>query len=206
MRDLPVHPQSAAYLKSIGGDAVLHPDFGAGQWQGGPIGIPVTIARVGARLVPLHFTAYGDESYPGPHPSPTNAPVEGGRTAQGDRHVVVVDAATCTDYEAIRCPAPARRQLECRERRPLAADLEHVAPCGLDSADAAGLPILPGLVRYDEVASGVTASHPFATAISRKPTSGPPGTATGLHRPHAPRRWVCACVWKANVDLSSFDP
>jgi hypothetical protein len=207
IRDLPVHPQSAAYIKSIGGDAVLHPDFGAGQWQGGPIGIPVTVARLGAKLVPLHFTAYGDESDPGPYPVPTNAPVEGGPAAKGDRHVIVVDSATCTDYELYH--AQPRRDgswnAGSAARWPLTSNA--LRPAGWSSADAAGLPILPGLVRYDEVASG-TIRHAirFTTANIQETYVWPAGHSDGTSTdPNVPPMGVRLRL-NPDLDLSGFDP
>jgi hypothetical protein len=125
---LPVAPNSAALIESIGLDDHVHADFGSGRWDGGPIGIPITVVDGNQARVPVRF-GYEDESDPGPYPIPPNARIEGGRRADGDRHVVVVDKTACRLYELFR-------------------------PKGWTSADAAGLPILPGLARYEEVASG----------------------------------------------------
>jgi hypothetical protein len=206
VRDLPVHPQSAAYIESIGGDAVLHPDFGAGQWQGGPIGIPVTVARAGARLVPLHFTAYGDESDPGPYPIPTSAPVEGGPAAKGDRHVIVVDPATCTDYELYHARPRRDGSWNADAAAKWLLTSNALRPAGWSSADAAGLPILPGLVRYDEVASGVIRhAIRFTTSDIQDTYVWPAGHSDGTSTdPAAPPMGVRLRL-KAGVDLTGFD-
>jgi hypothetical protein len=143
----PVHPNSDAYIISIsaGGDEYLHPDFGADP----DYGIPYVIVKGTQPLVPITFTAYGDESDPGPYPVPPDAPVEAG----GDQHVIVVDGDNCKLYEMYNAEyngegwnadAGAVFDLTSNDLRML----------GWTSADAAGLPIFPGLVRYDEVEAG----------------------------------------------------
>ena len=99
---LPLHPMSNAYIASIGLEANVHADFGSGLWDGGPIGIPFVKVPVGQPMVNINFTAYGDESDPGPYPVPTSAPVEGGPDADGDRHVLVLQEGTCKLYELYR--------------------------------------------------------------------------------------------------------
>ena len=150
---LPVHPRSAAYVASMGLDTNVHPDFGSGTWDGGPIGIPYTVADASTPRVAVSFE-YDGESDPGPYPIPRNAPIEGGPQADGDRHVLVVDRSACRLYELF----DARPNPDGSWRAGSGAtwDLRSNAlrPDGWTSADAAGLPILPGLVRYDEVASG----------------------------------------------------
>ncbi len=148
---LPVHPRSSRYIASINSDGPtkLHADFGGG----GKYGIPfVTVAKDQHRW-PIVYTAYGDESDPGPFPIPRRAPVEGGRRSDGDRHVLVVQRGSCRLFELYRAfwrgdhweaDSGAKWNLGSNRLRPR----------GWTSADAAGLPILPGLVRYDEVAAG----------------------------------------------------
>jgi len=87
---LPVDANSAAYIGSIGGSAGVHPDFGSGTWDGGPIGIPYVAVPGSQPLVPVSFE-YADESDPGPYPIPPDAPIEGGSASTGDRHVLVLD-------------------------------------------------------------------------------------------------------------------
>jgi hypothetical protein len=151
---LPVHPQSAAWISSIGTSAGLKADFGAGQWNGGPIGIPYTTVPGTQPLVPVSFT-YADESDPGPYPVPPNAPVEGGSSSSGDRHVLVVDRDACRLWE-LYAAYPQNGGTSWTAGSGATWDLSSNAmrPLGWTSGDAAGLPILPGLVRYDEVAAG----------------------------------------------------
>src|SRR5689334_17320125 len=95
---LPVLPQSSTWVASIGSTAGLKADFGSGLWDGGPIGIPYTTVPGTQPRVPVTFD-YADESDPGPYPVPPDAPIEGGSSSTGDRHVLVVDTSTCRDYE-----------------------------------------------------------------------------------------------------------
>lgn len=145
---LPLDPASDAWVATIGADAPVHPDFGSGLWQGAPIGIPYTVVATGQARVPIAFT-YAGESDPGPYPIPDDAPVEGG----SDRHVLVVDESDCTLYELFDAE---RSGAGWSAGSGAVFDLDSNAlrPDGWTSADAAGLPILPGLVRYDEVAAG----------------------------------------------------
>ena len=151
---LPVDPSSPAYVGNIGASVGLHADFGSGLWDGGPIGIPFVVVPGTQPFVPIVFIWYGDESDPGPYPVPPNAPIEGGGASQGDRHVLVVDSGACVLYELYYAwPQPGGSwEAGCGAVYDL--DSNALRPDGWTSADAAGLPILPGLVRYDEVASG----------------------------------------------------
>jgi hypothetical protein len=144
---LPVDANSAAYVAAIGADTGLHPDFGSGQ-----IGIPF-ISVTGATPVRVTFDV-ADESDPGPYPIPPAAPIEGGPCESGDRHVLVVDAGSCTLYELF--DARPREDGSWAAGSGAKFDLTSNAlrPSGWTSADAAGLPILPGLVRFDDVAAG----------------------------------------------------
>ncbi len=150
---LPLDGRSAAYVTSIGSSAALKADFGAGLYEGQPIGIPYTTVSAGQALVNILF-GEPDESDPGPYPIPANAPIEGGPTADGDRHVLVVDQSSCTLYELYYAfPQPdGSWQASSGARYDLRSNA--LRPATWTSADAAGLPILPGLVRYDEVAAG----------------------------------------------------
>jgi hypothetical protein len=140
-----------AYIDSHGGDAI-HPDFGSPR----EYGFPYAVVGKGARKLPIHYTAYGSESSPGPFPVPPNAPVEGGAHAEGDRHVIVVDKSTCTDYELYDAHYEATPKPHWDADAGVAWDLGSPAlrTDGWTSADAAGLPIFPGLVRYDEAVAG----------------------------------------------------
>ena len=95
---LPRDPASDTYVANAGAGSALHADFGAGLYDGGPIGIPFTTVGAGQPEVPVGFE-YDDESDPGPYPIPPSAPIEGGAGSDGDRHVLVVDRDACRDYE-----------------------------------------------------------------------------------------------------------
>lgn len=151
---LPVARNSQTLVDSIGRAAGFHADFGSGTYDGGPIGIPYTVVRGSQKKVPVTFE-YADESDGRRYPIPPNAAIEGGRNADGDRHVLIVDRDRCRLYELFdarpqaggtRWTAGSGAIFDLRSNR--------LRPAGWTSADAAGLPILPGLARYDEVAKG----------------------------------------------------
>jgi hypothetical protein len=141
-------------VDSIGASRTVHPDFGSGLWEGGPIGIPFVVVAADQPPVAIVFTAYGDESDAGPYPVPADAPIEGGDEATGDRHVLVVQQGDCTLYELYKAFPQADGGWEAESGAVYPLDSYALRPAGWTSADAAGLPILPGLVRYDEVAAG----------------------------------------------------
>ncbi len=150
----PRDPRSAAYIAYINGNGGdhLHPDFGSPR----PYGFPFAVVGPGQRQLPVHYTAYGDESDPGPFPIPANAPIEGGNSSGGDRHVLTVDKSSCRLYELYNASYVTRPKPHWNADSGTAWDLTSTGlrPEGWTSADAAGLPIFPGLVRYDEVAAG----------------------------------------------------
>ena len=151
---LPVHPNSDAIVRSIGVDETMHADFGSGLYQGGPIGIPFTIVGKGRRRVPVSFD-YASESDRGPYPLPPGAPIEGGRDADGDRHVIVVDRSRCRLYELFDAhPVNGGARWHAGSGAIFNLRSNRLRPRGWTSADAAGLPILPGLARYPEVKRG----------------------------------------------------
>jgi hypothetical protein len=149
----PVDANSAAYVNTIGAERTLHPDFGAGLWEGGPIGIPYLVVPGNQAKVAVSF-AYDDESDPGPYPVPTNAPIEGGPASEGDRHVLLLDRDNCQLYELYYTFPQEDGSWTAGSGAIFDLKSHHLRPATWTSADAAGLPILPGLVRYDEVASG----------------------------------------------------
>jgi hypothetical protein len=159
----PLRADSAAIIATIqsNGGTRLHPDFG----ENPDYGIPFVIVPADQPGVAIDYVAYGDESDPGPFPIPSDAPIEGGAGAVGDRHVIVLQSGTCELFELYRAfrdgpgwraDSGARFDLSSNDLRPL----------GWTSADAAGLPILPGLVRYDEVESGAI-RHAIRVTFSR---------------------------------------
>jgi hypothetical protein len=151
---LPVLPSSDAIVRSIGSSDTMHADFGSGLWDGGPIGIPfVTVGKHQPR-VPVSFD-YADESNRGPYPVPRNVPIEGGRQSDGDRHVIVVERSRCRLYELYAAyPHSGGARWSAGSGAIWNLRSNHLRPRGWTSADAAGLPILPGLARYDEVKRG----------------------------------------------------
>ncbi len=153
---LPIDARSAAYITSIGASTGLHPDFGAGLYEGAPIGIPYTIVLGTQPLVTVTFDI-ADESDPGPYPIPPDAPIEGGAfvTNTGDRHVLVVDRDNCKLYETWSSYRQPDGSWQAGSGAVFTLTSNALRQAGWTSADAAGLPILPGLVRHDEVASGV---------------------------------------------------
>ncbi len=151
---LPVAKNSAKLIASISLDSPVHPDFGSGLYNGEPIGIPYTVVSSTTRKVPVTFQ-YASESDKGPYPLPRGVPIEGGYGSTGDRHVIVVDRDTCTDYELFAAyPHDGGTRWTAGSGAIFNLRSNHLRPAGWTSADAAGLPILPGLARYDEVAAG----------------------------------------------------
>ncbi|MDR2013741.1 MAG: hypothetical protein LBQ20_12090 [Rhodanobacter sp.] len=166
----PIDPNSDALIASIGLGTGLHPDFGADIPEG-PIGIPYVVVSGSQQKVTINFTAYGEESDPGPYPIPGNAPIEGGANApQGsDRHVLVIDRDNQKLYELFNAWPQNGGSWNADSGAVFDLTSNVVRPGGQPgwtSADAAGLPIFPGLVRYDEVASGAI-HHALRFTVSR---------------------------------------
>ncbi|MFN2587846.1 MAG: hypothetical protein ABR613_07000 [Actinomycetota bacterium] len=161
---LPVHRRSRAIIRSIGRNEGLHPDFGSGRYDGGPIGIPITVVGEGQRKFRVRFR-YAGESDAGPYPIPRDVKIEGGRGSDGDRHAVIVHRDECRLYELFDLR---RRDGRWRAGSGAIWDLgsNKLRPKGWTSADAAGLPILPGLARWDEVRKGVI-DHALRFTVSR---------------------------------------
>ena len=151
---LPVARNSDGIVRSIGVDRTVHADFGSGLWEGGPIGIPYTTVSSGQRKVPVSFE-YAGESDRGPYPIPADAPIEGGRQADGDRHVIVVDRSRCRLYELYAAyPVDGGKRWRAGSGAIWNLRSNRLRPRGWTSADAAGLPILPGLARPEELRRG----------------------------------------------------
>ena len=149
---LPVHPRSDAIVRSIGLARTMHADFGSGRYEGGPIGIPFTTVGRGQRGVPVSFE-YASESDRRRYPIPPGAPIEGGRGSDGDRHVIVVDRDRCR-LDELFAAYPGGDRWRAGSGAIWNLRSNRLRPRGWTSADAAGLPILPGLARYDEVRRG----------------------------------------------------
>lgn len=163
---LPVDAKSRTFIKSIGADKPLHPDFGA-QYEGAPLGIPYVVVAGTQPKVPVSFE-YADESDPGPYPIPADAPIEGGPKADpdGDRHVLVFDRDNEKLYEMF---SASRAGKEWHAGSGAVFDLKNnkSRPEGWTSADAAGLPIFPGLVRYDEVMEQKEIRHALRFTVKK---------------------------------------
>ncbi len=152
--NLPVDPHSAEWLASMDASTTnLHPDFGPSGDPSNPYGIPYTVVSPSQPLVPITFE-YADESDPGPYPFSAATPIEGGQQSTGDRHAIMVNPSTCTLYELYDAQYSSSGST-AGSGAIWNLGSNALRPAGWTSADAAGLPILPGLVRYDEVQSGV---------------------------------------------------
>ncbi len=152
---LPVHPDSETFMDTIGRDTGLQADFGSGVYGGAWIGIPYTVVGGGQPGVDVSFR-YADESDPGPYPIPEDAPIEGGPdpAEDSDSHVLVVERDSCTLHELFAAEPRGGDTWEADSGAVFDLSSNELRPDTFTSADAAGLPILPGLVRYDEVAEG----------------------------------------------------
>lgn len=153
----PADPASEQLIAKIGLNTGLHPDFGAGLYNGAPIGIPYVVVSGAQARVPIQWTAYGDESDPGPYPVPANAPIEGGPSSSGDRHVIVIDRDSQRIYELGEAYPQGNGSWNAAAGAIFHADSNNVRPTAQarwTSTDAAGLPIFPGLARYEEAAKG----------------------------------------------------
>lgn len=164
----PVDPNSAALIAACG-DRGLHPDFGT-VWNGAPNGIPYVVVGGSQGRVPVTFE-YDDESDPGPYPVPADAPVEGGPNGTGDRHVLVVDRDNWRLYELYDArPVNGGQSWTAGSGAIFDLNSNALRPAGWTSADAAGLPIFPGLVRYDEVVEQKEIRHAlrFTCPVTRR--------------------------------------
>lgn len=201
--NLPLAASSAAYVNTIGAGLPLHPDFGAGLWAGAPIGIPFVVV---SNQPPVSVTfQYADESDPGPYPIPPNAPIEGGSASSGDRHVLVVDQGNCVLYELYAAYPQPGGGWTAGSGAIFDLRADRLRPAGWTSADAAGLPILPGLVRYDEVAAGaIRHAIRFTAPQTRQayvwPARHYASSLTGAQYPPMGQRFRL----RADYDISGF--
>jgi hypothetical protein len=185
---LPVAANSTALIAAIGASSPLHPDFGSGLWDGGPIGIPYTVVPNSQRRVHVSFL-YASESDRVGYPIPAHPQIEGGPGATGDRHVLVVDKTSCTDYELYDA-RPIAHSVNWSAGSGAVFNLRSDAlrPATWTSADAAGLAILPGLVRPEDVVSGVI-DHAIRVTV-----------------PETDARFVWPARHEAGVDDASLPP
>lgn len=149
---LPVRADSATLINTIGASKGLHPDFGGGLWNGAPMGIPFITVSGSQTKYPVSFD-YPSESDPGPYAIPLNAPIEGGSNSTGDRHTLAVDTTNCILYE-LYYAFPDASGWNASSGAIFDLKSNALRPDGWTSTDAAGLPVVPGLVNYDEVLTG----------------------------------------------------
>lgn len=166
---LPVHPRSAQYVSSIGSAEPLHPDFGSGLVDGRPFGIPITVVDTTTPESKVTLD-YAEESDASGYRIPQNAAIENGPASEGDRHVVVWDRALCKSYELWDAHPKGGDAWHAGSGAVFDLRSNELRPAGRTSADAAGLVILPGLVRYDEAAGGVI-DHAIRMTVPRSDQS-----------------------------------
>lgn len=163
---VPVDPLSDAIIASIGAETGLHEDFGI-VWKGAPGGIPYHVVSGDQPKVPVTF-AYADESDPGPYPIPPDAWIEGGPHSDGDRHVLVLDKDNWKLYEIFRAfPIDGGKSWKAGSGAVFDLKAPKPRPAGWTSADAAGLPILPGLARYDEICGTKKLAHALRFTVKK---------------------------------------
>jgi hypothetical protein len=204
---LPVHSNSAAFINSIGTTTGLHPDFGSGTYAGQPIGIPYITVSASQTKYPVTFDYYSESDH-GLYAIPLNAPIEGGSSSTGDRHVLSVDADNCILYELYR----AFPDTSTSSWTAISGAIFNLTAYGLrpetwTSADAAGLPIFPGLVRYEEILKGsIDHALRFTVQNTRNsyvwPARHKASSLTGLEYPSMGQRFRL----KSSFDISGFSP
>ena len=199
---IPIQPLISTALAQL---TTVHPDFGSGTWVGFPIGIPYVIVPGTQVKVPVNFM-YADESDPGPYPIPNNPPIEGDPDGDGDRHMLILDQDNCLLYELY---AAHLENDGWHAGSGAIFDLQDYAlrPDGWTSADAAGLAIFPGLVRYDEVAAGeIRHAIRFTVRETRRDYVWPArhfaSSLTGSQYPPMGQRFRL----KASFDITGYSP
>jgi hypothetical protein len=201
----PVDPNSGAIINFIGATTPLHPDFGSGLYAGQSIGIPY-IVESGSPLVKVTFTEYGDESDPGPMPIPANAPIEGyPKPESGDRHVLVLDRDNCWLYELYNSHLLKNGNWDAGSAALWDLLNDEQRPYTWTSADAAGLPVFPGLARYDEVGAGAIQHALRFTLQYSRAAFTPPAShwAANSTSPYAAPMGMRLRL-KASYDISGF--
>ncbi|MGA8408075.1 MAG: IPT/TIG domain-containing protein [Candidatus Acidiferrales bacterium] len=202
----PVDPNSAPIINFIGASDSLHPDFGSGEYNGSSIGIPYIVVDSQQNPVAINFTAYGDESDPGPMPVPADAPIEGyPNPGSGDRHVLVLDNSTCWLYELYSSYPQTDGSWNVASATAWDLLADEQRPLTWTSADAAGLSVFAGLARYDEVASGEIKHALRFTLQNSRAAFVPPAShwaATSTNANAAPMGMRLRL--KASFDISQF--
>lgn len=209
--NLDVDSNSAAYISTIGATDNVHADFGSGEWppgSGAPIGIPYVVVPAGQISVTINIvSSYPEESDPGPYPIPSNAPIEGAPNTNGDRHVLVVRQGECKLYELYRAFPNGNGSWNADAGAIFNLNSNALRPDTWTSADAAGLPILPGLVRYEEVDAGeINHALRFTAPETREahiwPARHDASDLTGSQYPPMGQRFRL----RANFNISGYSP
>src|SRR5260370_26886490 len=200
-----VSGNSSTWVNTIGATKTVHADFGAGLYGGAPIGIPFITVPGTQTKYPATFT-YADESDPGPYAAPLNAPIEGGSQSTGDRHVLSIDTDHCILYE-LWSSYPQASSWAAGSGAIFNLLSNALRPSGWTSADAAGLPVFTGLLRYDEIAAGeIRHAIRFTVPQSQKafvwPARHYASSLTGTQYPPMGARFRL----RANFDISGFSP
>ena len=199
INQLPVSPSSATWVGTIGPTKILHPNFGSDPTNGIPY---VTVPGTQPKL-PATFT-YASQSDPGPYAIPLTAPIEGGSQSSGDRHTIAIDTDNCILYE-LYAAYPQAASWTAGSGIVISLNSDALRPTGWTSTDAAGLPIFPGLVRYDEVASGAI-HHALRFTVPQTqntfvwPARHEASNLTGSQYPPMGTRFRL----RADFDISSF--
>ncbi|MBF0345461.1 MAG: VCBS repeat-containing protein [Nitrospirae bacterium] len=201
---LPVDPNSSAYIATIGADKELHPAFGEGYSHGAPIGMPYNVVSSSQPKVNVTFL-YDSESDPGPYPIPPNAEIEGGYQSTDDRHLLILEKDNCLLYELHYAYPQSDGSWQATSGATFDLKSNALRPDKWTSADAAGLPILPGLIRYDEVASGQI-NHAIRVTVDQTryayiwPARHRSSSVTAVNYPPMGQRFRL----KASFDISGF--
>ena len=200
---LPVRADSATLVNTIGASRGFHPDFGSGLWNGGLMGIPFVTVPGSQPKYQTTFT-YPAESDPGPYAIPLDTPIEGGSASTGDRHAIALDTTNCILYE-LYYAFPDANGWNAGSGAIFDLKSNALRPDGWTSSDAAGLPIVPGLINYDEVASGeIKHAIRFTAPQTRReyvwPARHYASSLTGLQYPRMGERFRL----KASFDISPF--
>jgi hypothetical protein len=202
----PVDPNSARILARIGLDKPLRADFGP-EWRGAPMGIQYVVVGRNQKKVPVAFT-YADESDAGPYPIPADAPIEGGPKGDGDRHILVLDRDDWKLWEVFNAFPDGKGGWKAGGGAIWDLKQNQVRPDRWTSADAAGLPILPGLVRYDEVVGKKAIEHALRFTVSKSRRAYvPPAShwASKLYDEDLPPMGMRVRL-RADYNISGFSP
>jgi hypothetical protein len=202
---LPVSANWSVWVATIGSTKTAHPDFGSGRYDGAPMGIPFITVPTSQSKYPVSFQ-YADESDPGPYAIPLTAPIEGGSQSSGDRHVIAIDTGNCILYE-LYATYPQASSWTAGSGAIFNLPSNALRPSGWTSTDAAGLPIFPGLIRYDEVAAGaINHAIRFTVPQTQKafvwPARHYASSLTGSQYPPMGARFRL----RASFDISGFSP